>query len=90
MLSSRLAGQQITSVIGKHTVRLASSSTIRSDGLRSTLPSTSKPESSNALRKNYLPKEALDGDRGYLAFTKSSLFKYVQLTRFISALTYSF
>lgn len=76
MLASRLAGRQLASVLGKQSIsiRFASSSTSRNDGLKSTLPSTSKPESINALRKN-LPKEALDGDRGYLAFTKSSLFK---------------
>lgn len=54
----------------RSSVRHASKTTHRGDGLKSTLPSTSKPQSKDALIK-----EANDGDRGYLAFTKSSLFK---------------
>jgi hypothetical protein len=47
---------------------------LSSSGIRSTIPSTSKPEKSSAL-KTRLSKDDDDGDRGYLAFTKSSLYK---------------
>ncbi|MCO5549518.1 hypothetical protein L7F22_002990 [Adiantum nelumboides] len=54
-------------------IRLSStsSSSHGHSGIKSTLPSSSSPES---LLKA-LPKEHDDGDRGYLAFTKASLFK---------------
>jgi hypothetical protein len=77
MLSTSLAGR---AACGKQAIRLAvsirytSSSTHRRYGQHSTLPSTSKPQNSDAIKAKLI-KEANDGDRGYLAFTKSSLFK---------------
>lgn len=51
--------------------RWASQSAKTTRGVKSTLPSSSSP--GNLLKA--LPKEHDDGDRGYLAFTKASLFK---------------